>query len=189
MSTTALLVIDIQRGAFDGVRCPPIDRPAELVANASSLIAAARDAGSPVVFIQHCDEPSSPFEEGTPHWELHEQLVPSDSETVIKKYASSSFENTNLGETLQRLAIKDLILCGLQSEFCVRNTGNAALDLGYTVRIAQDGHSTWPSEGKSSGVISENVNEELAARGAIVMPTTNLAAMLRARIDDSSHRR
>jgi nicotinamidase-related amidase len=179
MSTTALLVIDIQRGAFDGARCPPIDRPTELVANASSLIAAARDAGSPVVFVQHCDEPGAPFEEGTPHWELHEQLAPKPGETVIKKYASSSFENTNLGETLQQLKIKELILCGLQSEFCVRNTGNAALDLGYTVRVAEDGHSTWPSEGKSSQVISENVNKELAARGAILDSTANLVAILR----------
>jgi nicotinamidase-related amidase len=180
MSNTALLVIDIQRGAFDGVRCLPIDRPTELVANASSLVAAVRDAGSTVVFVQHCDVAGAPFEEGTAHWQLHEELVPNAGETVIKKYASSSFENTDLVETLQRLAIKDLILCGLQSEFCVRNTGNAALDLGYTVRIAQDGHSTWPSDGKSSEMISENVNQELAARGAIVDSTTNLAAMLRA---------
>jgi nicotinamidase-related amidase len=178
--STALLVIDIQRGAFDGMRCPPIDRPAELVANASLLVAAAREAGSTVVFVQHCDEPGAPFEVGTPHWELHEHLAPKPGETVLKKYASSSFENTNLGDMLQRLAIKDVILCGLQSEFCVRNTGNGALDLGYTVRIAQDGHSTWPSEGKSSEMISENVNRELAAHGAIVVPTADLAAMLRA---------
>jgi nicotinamidase-related amidase len=180
MSTTALLVIDIQRGAFDGVRCPPIDRPAELVANASSLIAAAREAGSTIVFVQHCDELGAPFEEGTSHWELHEQLVPNPGETVIKKYASSSFENTDLGDRLQRLKVKELILCGLQSEFCVRNTGNAALDLGYTVRLANDGHSTWPSEGKASEVILENVNKELAARGAILDSTANLVAMLRA---------
>ena len=158
MSTTALLVIDIQRGAFDGVRCPPIDRPTELVNNALSLIAAARDAGSTVVFVQHCDEPGQPIEEGTPHWELHEQLVPRPGDPVVKKYASSSFENTDLSDTLQQLKVKDLILCGLQSEFCVYNTGNAALDLGYTVRLAQDGHSTWPSEGRSSESISENVN-------------------------------
>ena len=180
VSTTALLVIDIQRGAFDGVRCPPIDRAAALVANASSLIAAARDAGSLVIFVQHCAESGAPFEEGTPHWALHEQLVPIAGEPVIKKYASSSFENTNLGETLERLAIKEIILCGLQSEVCVRNTGNAALDLGYTVRVAEDGHSTWPSEGKSSAAISAGVNKELVARGAILDSTANLVAMFRA---------
>lgn len=180
MSTSALLVIDIQRGAFDGVRCPPIDRPAELVAAATSLINAARAAGSPVVFIQHCDEPGAPFEDGTPHGELHEQLAPKPGEAIIKKHASSSFESTPLGETLQRLAIKDLVLCGLQSEFCVRNTANSALDLGYTVCIAEDGHSTWPSNGKSSLAISEEVNQELLRRGAMVLPTANLAAMFRA---------
>jgi len=180
MSTTALLVIDIQRGAFDGVRCPPIHGPTELVANASLLIAAARDAGSPTVFVQHCDVAGAPFEEGTPHWELHEQLVPNVGETIIKKYASSAFENTLLGETLERLKINDVILCGLQSEFCVRNTGNAAIDRGYNVRLAQDGHGTWPSGGQSSEVISETVNKELAARGAIVASTADLAAMLRA---------
>ncbi len=179
MPTTALLVIDIQCGAFDGVRCPPIDRPVELVANASSLIAAARDAGSPVVFVQHCEEAGAPFQESTPHWELHEQLVPQAGETVIKKYASNSFENTHLGETLERLEIKNVILCGLQSEFCVRNTGIAAIDLGYTLRVAQDGHSTWPSEGKSSEAISDSVNKELAARGAIVASTADLVVMLR----------
>jgi nicotinamidase-related amidase len=67
----------------------------------------------------------------------------------------------------------------LQSELCVRNTSNAAIDLGYTVRVVQDGHSTWPSEGKSSEAISENVNKELATRGAIVDSTANLVAMLR----------
>lgn len=180
MLAPALLVIDIQRGAFDGVRCAPIDRPAELVAAATSLIAAARATGSPVMFVQHCDEPGSPFEEGSWHGELHEQLAPKPGETIIRKQASSAFENTNLGETLQRLEIKELVLCGLQSEFCVRNTANSALDLGYTVRIAEDGHSTWPSEGKSSLAISEGVNQELAKRGAMVLPTQKLAAMFRA---------
>ncbi len=179
MSNTALLVIDIQRGAFDGVRCPPIDRPIELVTNALLLVAAARDAELPVVFVQHCDEAGSPFEEGTPHWHLHGEFVPHACEPVIKKVASSAFENTNLDDTLKQMAIKEVIMCGLQSEFCVRNTANAAIDLGYTVRLAEDAHSTWPFAGTSSETISDNVNKELAARGAILTSTAALAAMLR----------
>jgi nicotinamidase-related amidase len=42
MKNTALLVIDIQRGAFDGERCSPIDRPQTLVENARGLVSAAR---------------------------------------------------------------------------------------------------------------------------------------------------
>jgi nicotinamidase-related amidase len=181
MTSAALLVIDIQRGAFDGARCPPIDRSAELVSNAVALVAAAREAEFPVIFIRHCDDPGQPFEEGTPHWEFHERLSPSPTDIVIKKYASSAFENTELGATLQDLEIADLVVCGLQSEFCVSNTSKAALALGYRVTVAQDGHSTWPSEGRASHVIVETVNEELRSLGAALASTASLAAKLRAR--------
>ena len=178
--TTALLVIDIQRGAFDGVRCPVIDRAAELVANASALVAAARAAGMPVVFIQHCDEPGEAFEADTPHGEFHEDLSPQPGEAVIRKRASSAFENTELAATLQQLGAQQLVLCGLQSEFCVSNTSKAALTLGYGVRLAQDGHSTWPSRGRLSHEISDAVNEELRALGAVLASTASLAVSLRA---------
>jgi nicotinamidase-related amidase len=181
MTSAALLVIDIQRAAFDGVRCPPIDRAAELVSNAVALVAAARDAESPVIFIQHCDDPDQPFEEGTPQWEIHERLSPQPRDIVIKKYASSAFENTELGATLQKLEIADLVVCGLQSEFCVSNTSKAALALGYRVTVAQDGHSRWPSAARASHVIAETVNEELRSLGAVLGSTASLAADLRAR--------
>src|SRR5882724_6828951 len=90
MKNAALLVIDIQRGAFDGVRIPPIDRPETFVENALSLIGAARASGTPVVFVQHCDGAGELFEEGTIHWELHEALIPQPADRVLKKYDSSA---------------------------------------------------------------------------------------------------
>ena len=42
MTDTALLVIDIQRAAFDGVRCPPMESPDELLRSAGVLIDGAR---------------------------------------------------------------------------------------------------------------------------------------------------
>ena len=56
MPNTALLVIDIQRAAFDGVRCPPMDSPGQLLRSARTLIDAARAGGHPIIFIQHCDK-------------------------------------------------------------------------------------------------------------------------------------
>ena len=181
MPKTALLVIDIQRGAFDGARCPVIDRAAELVANASALVAAARAAGSPVVFIQHLDEPGGAFEQDTPHGEFHADVAPRPGEAVIRKRASSAFENTELAATLHGLDAQQLVLCGLQSEFCVCNTSKAALALGYGVRLAADGHSTWPSGGRSSEAISAGVNAELHALGAVLASTASLAVSLRDR--------
>ncbi|MEP6873622.1 MAG: isochorismatase family protein [Burkholderiales bacterium] len=112
MHATALLVIDIQRGAFDGVRCPRIDRSVELVSRANTLIKAARRSGTPVVFIQHCDDAGEAFEEGTPHREFHEEITPLPNDTIVKKRASSAFEQTNLQSALADLGIKNLIRAG-----------------------------------------------------------------------------
>jgi nicotinamidase-related amidase len=179
MNSTALLVIDVQRGAFDGERCPPIDRSDELIEHAASLIGAARAAGAPIVFIQHCDAPNQVFEEGTAHWELHERLVPLEGDVVMTTYESSAFDGTALATTLVELNAQQLILCGLQSEFCVYNTAKSALVAGYEVMIAQDGHSTWPSDGKSASAISDEVNAKLEASGAVVQPSATLARTLR----------
>jgi nicotinamidase-related amidase len=179
MNSAVLLVIDIQRGAFDGARCPPIDRATELVGNARALVDAARESGTPVVFVQHCDEPGQAFEEGTPHWDFHEELAPLPDDHVVKKYSSSAFENTDLGRRLLALSAKELVVCGLQSEFCVYNTSRSALELGYLVHLAQDAHGTWPSNGKSSGRICDDVNEELEAKGALLESTLGLAVRLR----------
>lgn len=175
MQSTALLVIDIQRGAFDGKRCPPVDSPQRFVGNACALVAAARAGGHHVVFVQHCDEPNSPFEEGTEHGQLHESLVPAPGESILKKYASSSFENTDLDAQLKAKGVKEVVLCGLQSEFCVSNTARSALQLGYTVHIASDGHSTWPSDGRTPAEIEADVNVKLAAAGASMATTGELA--------------
>ena len=180
MTTQALLVIDIQRGAFDGARCPVIDRAAELVSHAGMLVAAARESGAPVVFIQHLDDAGEAFEVDTPHGEFHAELAPLPGEAVIRKRASSAFENTGLDAALQQLGARQLIVCGLQSEFCVSNTTKAALAQGYAVRVAQDGHSTWPSQGRSAQMISDGVNADLQSLGAVLVPTAALSAALRA---------
>lgn len=179
MSSTALLVIDIQRGAFDGVRCPPVDAPERLVAHAGRLLDAARAGGHEVVLVHHCDEPGSPFEEGTVHWPFHDALAPAAGEVVLKKQASSAFDGTGLDAQLKARGVTELVLCGLQSEFCVSNTTRSALQLGYAVRVASDGHSTWPSEGRSADQIEAEVNTRLAQAGAVLDTTEGLSTALR----------
>jgi nicotinamidase-related amidase len=175
MSSVALLVIDIQQAAFDGVFVQPIDRAADLVANARTLIDAAHAAGQPVIFVQHCDAKGEPFEEGTPHWQFHEQLTPQAGDLVVKKHASSAFENTDLQAKLDALEARDVVVCGLQSDFCVSNTSKSALSLGYRVRVASDGHSTWDLDGETAKAISERVNGELQSLGAVLEPTARIA--------------
>jgi nicotinamidase-related amidase len=177
MTQTALLVIDLQRGAFDGARISPIAQADALIGHAAALVAAARDAGVPIVFVQH-GEDDGPFETHTPHWELHAALAPRPDDTQLHKRQSSAFDGTDLAETLAALGAGHLILCGLQSEFCISNTAKSALALGFGVTLAEDGHGTWPDGGEPAEVIAGRVNGELQAAGAKLCTTQDLVRTL-----------
>jgi nicotinamidase-related amidase len=179
MTQTALLVIDIQRGAFDGVRCPPMDEPGQLLQAAGRLVEAAREGGRPIVFVQHCEAaPGDPFEEGSVHWRLHESLQPAPADVQLLKHASSAFEGTTLDAQLKARGVDRLVVCGLQSEHCVSNTTRSALALGYAVQLAEDGHGTWTWNGRSASEIRAEVNQTLGAAGAVLAPTEQLAQAL-----------
>ena len=180
MPKTALLIIDVQRGAFDGVLHPPINQPDALLDSTQRLLNAARSGGVPVVFIQHGEGPGELFTEGTPQWALHQTLAPQADEPVVHKRASSAFEGTDLAHVLASLNADTLVLCGLQSEFCVSNTAKAALTHGFAVSIARDGHSTWPSGELSADAIKEQANATLAAAGATMSSVSDLVTLMSA---------
>ncbi len=179
MTQTALLVIDLQRGAFDGARISPIAHADTLIGHAVALVAAARHAGVPIVFVQH-GEDEGPFETHTPHWELHAALAPQPGDTPLHKRESSAFDGTDLAQKLAALGARHLILCGLQSEYCVSNTAKSALAQGFGVTLAQDGHGTWPDGGEPAEAISGRVNGQLQAAGARLCTTQDLVRSLRA---------
>lgn len=178
MSQTALLVIDLQRGAFDGARIAPISHADALIGHAVELVTAARDTGVPIVFVQH-GEDEGPFEESSLHWELHDALDPRRGDILVHKRQSSAFDGTHLAQKLAELSVRHLILCGLQSEFCVSNTAKSALAQGFGVTLAQDGHGTWPDGGEPAEIIAGRVNGQLQAAGAKLCTTQDLVRNLR----------
>lgn len=171
---TALLVVDVQVGAFDGELCPVISASDQLLANIVRLVNAARASNIDVIFIQHSAPAGEVFEEGTARWEIHPDIGPAQGESVVAKHNSSAFDGTNLHEILQSLDIASLVLCGLQSEHCVSNTAGSALGLGYVVTIAQDAHSTWPEAGLSAEQLVERQNALLSEKGAILKSSSEV---------------
>jgi nicotinamidase-related amidase len=60
----------------------------------------------------------------------------------VRKTTPDSFNLTELHALLQARGITHLVICGLQSDFCVDSTVRRALALGYEVILAADAHST-----------------------------------------------
>jgi nicotinamidase-related amidase len=136
---SALLVIDVQKALCAGPYAA-FDSP-RVIDRINLVSARAREAGAPVILIQH-ESQGGPLDRGTDGWQLADGLVAQDTDIRLDKAATDSFHRTELQAILQRLGIDRLVICGLQSEFCVDTTTRRALALGYPVTLVSDAHST-----------------------------------------------
>lgn len=156
---TALLIIDVQQALCTGEYAA---FEAERVIDRINVVSRkARAAGAPVVVIQH-ESQGEPLQYGTEGWKLAKGLETLPTDTYIRKKATDSFHQTELQSILQALYVNKLIICGLQSEFCVDTTTRRALALGYPVVLVADGHSTMDNGVLSASQISAHHNTTLA---------------------------
>jgi nicotinamidase-related amidase len=131
---TALLIIDVQLGVVANAH----QRDA-VIANIVILVAKARQAQTPVIWVQHDDEQLAKF---SPAWQIVPELAPAPHEPLIEKNYGDSFENTNLEATLSALSIGTLLIAGAQTDFCIRSTLHGALTRGYDTLLVSDAHTT-----------------------------------------------
>jgi nicotinamidase-related amidase len=163
--STALLVIDMQEGNFT---CdPPVWNGDALLDTVSRLIGRAREKGVPVVFIQNDGPTGGVDEPGTSGWEIHPRIAPLAEDIVLSKSSPDAFLDTGLEEELAELRIERLVICGLQTEFCVDTTTRRAYSLGYEVVLISDGHSTWDGEVLSALQIIAHHNSVLSGWFAV----------------------
>lgn len=163
--SSALLVIDVQQGLFD--KSTPIFKADELMANINTLAVRARYSGALVVYIQHANEKILKF--GSPAWCLHPDLKPEPGDPVIHKLHGNAFESTKLDQLLKAREVDRLVITGLVTHGCVQATSLGALQLGYKVVLAMDGHSNYHR--KAANLIEE-WNWKLAEERIEVTPTT-----------------
>ena len=136
--TTALLIIDVQSALCSGEWAAyDIERVVDRI---NVVSAKARAAGAPVIVVQHEDD--GLLRRGSEAWSLYGKLLVKDSDVRLRKTATDSFHKTELKDVLDRLGVTDLVVCGLQTDFCVDTTVRRALSLGYPTQLVADGHST-----------------------------------------------
>lgn len=157
--TTALLIIDVQQALCSGqYKAFESERVIERINLVSRK---ARAAGLQVVVIQH-ESVGGPLEYGTDGWKLSDGLDVQPTDICVRKKATDAFHNTELHSVLEALGVTKLVICGLQSEFCVDTTTRRALALGYPVTLVSDGHSTLNNAVLSASQISAHHNETLS---------------------------
>ncbi|MFZ3280538.1 cysteine hydrolase family protein [Pseudomonas sp.] len=157
--TTALLIIDVQRALCSGeYQCHDIHR---VIDTLNGLSARARKAGVPVVLIQH-EEKDSPLAHGAEGWQLAEGLETSAKDLRVRKTTPDAFYQTDLGKLLPSEDFERLVICGLQTDYCVNATVRQAHHLGYDVVLAEDAHSTVDNGNMTAEDIIAEHNKDLA---------------------------
>lgn len=140
---TALVVIDVQAGIFEGLRPFQFD---EVVGRIAGLLDLARATNTPVIYVQHSGGEGHRLHPSTPGWEIHPAIRPLPTEPVVHKRECDSFFETTLQAELQQRQIDRLIVAGCMTEYCVDTTCRRAVSLGYDVWLASDAHTTADTE-------------------------------------------
>lgn len=144
MKKTALLVIDVQEGIIHDPYFP-MWKTEDLIERINRLIDAHHHAHRPVILIRHTEGEGSPLQEGLPTWQLDQRLHVLSDDVILNKTTPDSFYKTSLLTVLKEHHITDLVICGLQSDYCVDTTTRSAFSHGFGVTLILDAHSTCDS--------------------------------------------
>ena len=174
---TAVLVIDVQKGLFCANPAP--FEAEQVVARINAVTAKAREAGAPVVFIQHDGEPGdedvAPFTEG---WKLHPDLDVRPGDVVIRKTTCDAFYGTTLEAELRSRSIQTVLLMGYATDFCVDATLRSAASKDFSIVVIADAHTTSDNPVLKADEVRQHHNwawaNAITKRGVTVLPASEV---------------
>jgi nicotinamidase-related amidase len=140
--TKALLVIDLQNDYFPSGKFPLWNSDIVLQ-NTVRAISHLKATGVPVILIQHIASSKNGiapfFNEGTSGAAIHPDVLAAtpDAPVIVKQFADS-FDQTNLEETLGKLGVTDLLVCGMMTQNCVTHTAISKAAEKYKVSVLSD---------------------------------------------------
>ena len=176
----ALIVVDMQNDFIVGSL--PVKGAEEIIPNVNRYIELFSSKGLCVFFTRdwHPEDHIS-FKDNGGLWPKHcvqnsegamfhkDLKLPEDNLFIISKGTSpdfdaySGFQGTSLDSLLKERGIKRLFVCGLATDYCVKNTALGGLNLGYQVFVLLDaikGVDINPDD-------SKRALEELYLKGAV----------------------
>ena len=79
----------------------------------------------------------------------------------MQKTTPDAFYQTTLKVELAAKDIEQLVIAGIQTDYCVDTTCRRATSEGYPVTLVSDAHSTWGDSGLSAQQIIDHHNQVL----------------------------
>ena len=119
----------------------------KFVGNIKKLIGAAREQGIEVIYVQHDDGPDTGFSIGDDEFEVYSEFQPMpDEKRFIKSVCSAFKKESGLLEYLTAKEEKDVMICGIMTDFCINATVEAGFEHGLHMIVPAYANSTQDNE-------------------------------------------
>jgi nicotinamidase-related amidase len=180
-ATTALLVIDLtyQQAARDHGVCRQIREAGYaddleyfmsriedvVVPNAGRLIAAFRQAGSPVIYTRCASLVGDGSDQTWRHRafglvcsedskdaQILEEIAPQPGDILLSKTGSSVFNSTNVEHLLRNMGVTTLVMSGIFTNSCVEGATRDAGDRDFRVLLAEDACAAMSPSGHANAL-------------------------------------
>ena len=155
---TALICVDLQKNLTVEGGGNYYPTATEMMSRVAQRINEFRDLGVQIVYIWTQPHNSSGLSSNgpkvneelagrhVPHYdwgrELDDRLTVTDEDWVIRKFTYSAFWNTPLLEKLQQAGIENVLVCGIKTNVCCRQTAIDSFSHYYKTYMVQDMTST-----------------------------------------------
>ena len=116
-------------------------RTESVVRNINALSKYFREKDWPVIFIQHDGTSIGNHVPHTEEWELLDELNIKDA-AILPKTANDAFYKTQLKELCRTSGVKEVVITGCATDFCVAATVQGAINSDLDVTVVSDGHTT-----------------------------------------------
>ena len=144
---TAFIIIDVQN-----ILVETGFETEKLLEKITYLQDQARSKNIEIIYIQHIETPEAQTSED---WQLSPLLKRQENEKVFQKRYNSMFKETGLKEYLDQQGIEQLVLCGMQTEYCVDTSVKVGFEYGYQLIIPEGAVTTFDGE----DIPAETLNE------------------------------
>lgn len=139
LAKTALVLIDIQNDYFSGGKYELFESN-KASFKAKELLEEFRRRNLLIIHVRHenIKQDASFFLPNTFGADIHSNVTPQEGETVITKHQISSFVDTGFESKLRSRKVGNLVICGMQTDWCVRATTLDALKSDFRVMVIED---------------------------------------------------
>lgn len=126
-----LLVVDVQ----ELITTDKLFDHKDFITRLQKLIKSARENEKEVIYVRHDDGDGAALSPGKPGYDVAAEVYPTPDERIFDKKVNSPFKESGLLEYLKEKDAREIMVTGLQTEYCIDATVKTGFEHGFKVIV------------------------------------------------------